>query len=192
MNDKLALEIVNKICKNIFDTENPYNLDEILKKFAFDLNLPKQVFDSTTNEVTWADAVSNNSFITLSNMEKKDTEFGWMLPKKEINSLEELIKIWKTINFTTTERVFDSQNVIKSDTIYRCRNVYHSTDCSDSNNIVFCDSCGVSEFLLASKRSGTCSFCIRTDDSKDCSNSYNVICSNKISNSLKNKKKRTT
>ena len=31
---------------------------------------------------------------------------------------------------------------------------------------------------------GSCNFCIRTDDSKDCSNSYNIICCNKISNSL--------
>ena len=27
-------------------------------------------------------------------------------------------------------------------------------------------------------------FCIRCDDSKNCSNSYNVICSNKVNNSL--------
>ena len=50
--------------------------------------------------------------------------------------------------------------------------------------MIFCDSCGSSEFLLASQRSGSSSFCIRTDDSKDCSNSYNVVCSNKIMNSL--------
>ncbi|MDE5630193.1 MAG: hypothetical protein K2I70_01190, partial [Bacilli bacterium] len=62
--------------------------------------------------------------------------------------------------------------------------VYRSTDCNRCKNIVFCDSCGNSEFLLASQRSGTCSFSIRTDDSKDCSNSYNVICSNKVTNSL--------
>ena len=50
--------------------------------------------------------------------------------------------------------------------------------------MIFCDSCGDSEFLLASQRSSVCNFCIRTDDSTNCSNSYNVICSNKISNSL--------
>ena len=40
------------------------------------------------------------------------------------------------------------------------------------------------EYTLASQRSKSCSFCIRTDDSKNCSNSYNVICSNKVINSL--------
>ena len=184
MNDTKALEIINKIFKNVFEKENNYNLDEILEKFAFDIKLPKQVIDSTTNEITWADSINSGKFITLNNMEKQDQSTGWMLEKREINNLEELIEIWNKINLTTTERVYDSINVSKSDTIYRCENVYRSTDCSDSKNIVFCDSCGASEYLLASQRSGTCNFCIRTDDSKNCSNCYNVICSNKISNSL--------
>lgn len=184
MNDSLALEIINKIFKSVFDEDNKYNLEEILEKFAFDIKLPKKVNDSTTNEETWADSINNGRFITNNNMEKRDEETGWMLPKKEINSLDELIKIWNTINYTTTERVYDSINVSKSDTIYGCENVYRSTDCNSSKNLIYCDSCGNSEFLLASQRSYSCNFCIRTDDSKACSNSYNVICSNKIINSL--------
>lgn len=184
MNDKKALEIVNKIFKSVFDEENKFSLDELLEKFAFDIKLPKEVRDSTTNEVTWADSINSGKFITNENMEKKDRDTGWMLDKREINNLQELIDIWNTINLTTTERVYDSLNVLKSDTIYRCENVYRSTDCSDAKNIIFCDSVGDGEYLLASQRSGTCNFCIRCDDSKDCSNSYNVICSNKVSNSL--------
>lgn len=184
MDDTKALDIVNKIFRNIFDDDNNYTLDVLLEKFAFDVKLPKQVNDSITNEITWADAINSGRFITNKNMEKRDETQGWMLPKKEINNLQELIDIWKTINLTTTERVYDSINVTKSDTIYRCENVYRSTDCRDSKNMIFCDSCGNCEFLLASQRSSVCNFCIRTDDSTNCSNSYNVICSNKISNSL--------
>ena len=184
MNDVKALEIVNKIFKSVFDKDNNYSMETILEKFAFDLKLPKQVNDSTTNEITWADSINSNKFITNKNMEKRDKEKGWMLEKKEINNLQELIDIWNTINLTTTERVYDSINVSKSDTIYRCENVYRSTDCSDSKNLIYCDSCFNSEFLLASSRSSTSSFCIRCDDSKACSNSYNIICSNKIINSL--------
>lgn len=184
MNDNIALEIINKIFSNVFDQNNRYSLDEILEIFAFDVKLPKQVNDSTTNEVTWADSINSGKFITNTNMTKRDSTIGWMLPKKEFNNLQELIEIWNSINLTTTERVYDSINVIKSDTIYRCENVYRCTGCSDSKNIIFCDSCGDSEYILSSQRSGTCNFCIRTDDSKNCSNSYNVICSNKVSNSL--------
>lgn len=183
MKEQEIYKIVNTIFKNIFNQENPYTLKELLEKYAFDIKLPKEVRDSTTNEITWADSINPTHFITLKNMEEKDIKEGWMLPRQNISSLEDIIKAWNQINYTTTERVYDSEQVSESDTIYRCQKVYRSTDCSDSKNIIYCDSCGNSEYLIASQRSGTCSFCIRTDDSKDCSNSYNVICSNKISNS---------
>ena len=184
MNDKDALEMVDKIFYAVFDRKNDCDLETLLSKFAFDVKLPKQVNDSTTNEVTWAISINSNKFITLENMEKRDINVGWMQPKKEITNLQEIIDVWNLINLTTTERVYDSINVAKSDTIYGCQNVYRCCDCNNSKNIIYCDSCGSGEYLLASQRSGSCNFCIRTDDSKNCSNSYNVICSNKISNSL--------
>ncbi|MCI8346386.1 MAG: hypothetical protein HFJ12_00370 [Bacilli bacterium] len=184
MSDEKTLEIVNKIFKNVFGRENHNSLDEILEKFAFDIKLPKKVRDSVTNEITWADSINSGKYITLENMQAKDQKDGWMVEKREVNNLEDLVRIWNSINLTTTERVYDSENVAKSDTIYGCENVYRSTDCRGSKNMIFCDSCGSSEFLLASQRSGSSSFCIRTDDSKDCSNSYNVVCSNKIMNSF--------
>lgn len=184
MNDKKALDIVNKIFKNVFDIQNEYSINEILDKFAFDIKLPIKVNDSTTNEETWADSINSLKFITLENMEKRDITKGWMLEKCEISSLKQLIDIWNSINYTTTERVYDSINVAKSDTIYSSENVYCSTDSSKCKNIVYCDSCHDSEFLLSSQRTITSSFCIRVDDSKNCSNSYNVVCSNKIINSL--------
>ena len=184
MNDEETLKIINRIFLNIFDKDNIYTLDEILEKYAFDIKLPKKVNDSTTNEETWADSIASGKFITNTNMEKKDREEGWMLEKVSITSLEDIINIWNKINLTTTERVYDSINVSKSDTIYRSENVYRSTGCNDCKNIVYTDSCGSSNFLLACQRTINSNFCIRVDDSKDCSNSYNVICSSKISNSL--------
>lgn len=184
MKEEKVLEIVDKIFRNVFSKKMDYSLEQILEKFAFDIKLPKKVRDTTTNEITWADSINSGKFITLNNMEKKDETDGWMVPKKEITNLEELIEAWNDINFTTTERVYESENVKESDTIYRCENVYRSSNCSDCKNIVYCDSCGTSEYLLASQRTGTSTFCIRVDDSKDCSNSYNVICSNKIINSF--------
>lgn len=184
MNNELALKIVESIFNSIFDQEIKISLISLLEKYAFDIKLPKQVKDSTTNEITWADSINSKRFITNKNMEKRDKEVGWMLPKKEVTNLEELISIWNTVNLTTAERVYDSLNVSKSDTIYRCENIYRSTGCSDSKNLIYCDSCAASEFLIASQKSGNCNFCIRCDDSKNCSNSYNVICSNKVINSF--------
>lgn len=185
MNESYALEIINKIFVNVFEKNNTFSLDEILNKFAYDIDIPRKVTDYLTKETTWTDSIDiNKKFITNKNMQEKDIREGWMQEKREITNLEDLINIWQEINLTTTERVYDSVNVTKSDTIYRCENVYQSSDCSDSKNIIYCESCGKSNYLLASKRSGTCSLSIRIDDSKECSNSYNVICSNKISNSI--------
>lgn len=184
MNDKETLEVINKIFNNIFEKDNKLSLEEILNKFAFDINLPKKVYDTKTGEETYADSITSGKFITLNNMEEIDSKTGWMLDKKDINSLEDIINIWNTINLTTTERVYDSINVSKSDTIYRCSNVYHCSDSSDSKNIIYCDSVGNSDYLLASQRTSSSNFCIRCDDSVNCSNSYSVICSNKVINSL--------
>lgn len=184
MNNKEALEKANKIFVNIFGKKNPFSLDEILSKFAFDIKLPQKVYDSMTSKETWAESVNPSKFITQSNMELYDKQHGWMQKKKKIDSLEDVLKYWKKINFTTTERIYDSDNVSKSDTIYKSENVYRSLDCRECKNILFSDGCASSEFLIGCQRTGGSNFCIRVDDSGDCINSYNVICSSKISNSF--------
>lgn len=184
MNDEKALEIINRIFVSVFNQTNKYSLEEILQKFAFDVKLPKQVVDSTTNEVTWADSINSGRYITLKNMETRDKTTGWMMEKRPISNLQELVDIWNSVNLTTTERVNDSIDVVKSDTIYGCEKIYRCSDTRNSKNMVFCDSCADSEYVLASQRSSSCNFCIRTDDSVKCSNSYNVIWSNKVINSF--------
>lgn len=184
MKDKETLEKVNLIFKNIFNRKNPYSLEEILSKFAFDIKLPQKVLDSLISKETWAESINPTKFITQDNMELYEKQHGWIMKKREVTSLEDILKLWKKINFTTTERVYDSENVSKSDTIYRSENIYRSLDCRECKNVIFSDGCGSSEYLLACQRTGYSNFCIRVDDSGDCLNSYNVICSSKISNSF--------
>lgn len=138
MKDKDALNVINKIFNAVFEKDNPYTLTEILEIFAFDMNLPKEVRDSITGETTWADSINGGKFIKNDNLSKKD---DWMIERKNINSLKDIINTWEKINYRTTERVYDSINVSKSDTIYRCENVYRSTDTSDSKNMIYTDSC---------------------------------------------------
>lgn len=184
MNNKETLEKINKIFINIFNKNNHFTLDEILSKFAFDIKLPQKVFDSMTNIETWAESINPNKFITQKNMELFDIQHGWLQKKKEINSLKDVLKYWKKINYTTTERIYDSENVHKSDTIYKSENIYRSLDCRECKNTIYCDGCANSEFIMGCQRTSGSSFCIRVDDSDECINSYNVICSFKISNSI--------
>lgn len=184
MNDKEASQVVKNIFNQVFNKEIKYTLEQIREKFAFDVKLPVEVKDSITGESTWTEMPNSKKFITNNNMEKYDATRGWMIQKRKIENLSDIIKAWEKVNFTTTERVYDSMNVSKSDTIYSCTNIYRSTDCRSSKNIIFSDGIGSSENVIASQRSSNLVNCIRVDDSGTCSNSYNVICSAKITNSI--------
>lgn len=181
MDEKKALEIINQTFMGIFGKTCPWSLEQFLEKFAFDIKLPVKVYDATTGEETWAESMNSARFITIKNEQARES---WMLPKRKIESVDDIIEIWRETNYTTTERNFGSVNVGQSDTVYESENVWRSADCNRCKNIVFCDSCHASEYLVASQRSGASSYCLRTDDSANCSNSYNVICSGKISNSF--------
>lgn len=184
MDNKQAMQTANKVFMSIFGQKNSYDLAEILTEFAFDIKLPQKVIDSTTGEETWATSINPTKFITQKNMEIFNHGNGWMLKKRPVGSLEEILKLWKKINYTTTERIYDSINISQSDTIYGCENLLRCNDCKSCKNSIYLDGCSNSEFMIASQRTVTSSFCLRVDDSANCSNSYNVICSAKISNSF--------
>lgn len=184
MNKEESLKVVSKIFYNVFQRENPFTLDKIEEKFAFDVKLPKKVKDSLTGEDTWSEMENSEKFIKQGNMEKYDETRGWIIKRREISTLEDIINIWKKINYTTTERYYDSLNVSESDTIYNCENIYRSTDCRKCKNTIFSDGCADCENIIASQRTANSNNCIRVDDSGNCANSYNVICSAKIVNSI--------
>lgn len=181
MNDEIAIAVVQKIMISIFGNYKGNSLEEILNQYAFDIKLPEQVIDSTTGEITWAASTNPNKYITETNMEKKDMTEGWM-QKGEITNFDDVMKMWDKINYRTTERVYNSIEVVKSDTIYGCEKIYRSLDSRNSKNLIFCDGVGDSEYVLASERSVNCRFCIRVADSANCTNSYAVACSNTVSN----------
>ena len=68
MNDSYALDIINKIFTNVFEKSNKFNLEEILNKFAYDVDITKKVNNYITNEETWTDSVNGKKYITNKNM----------------------------------------------------------------------------------------------------------------------------
>ena len=180
MDNNKALSIIDNIFLKVFNRNNNYSLNEIKKKFAYDIDLPKKVIDNITKEETYTDFNNGKTFINENNIKDK-----CMMRKKEnINSFEDILSIWNKINFITTERINDSTNVIKSDTINGCNNVYMCTSCSNSDNIVYCDCVNNCNFVLASKGIDNCNYCIRSYDSSNSSNSFSITWSNKIVNSM--------
>ncbi len=184
MNEQQAKEIVDRVIGQIFGFQNPLTLDQVQQKFAFDVRLPQQVFDSETNEPTWAASTNPTKFITLKNSWEKP-EGSWIQPTQPLNSIEDVVNAWNRVNATTTEREIDSVNVAQSDSVYFSENVFRSTDISHSKNIVFSD--GIQngcEYIVAGQRSQASTFCLRLEDSNSCSNSFGVAWSNNITNSF--------
>ncbi len=182
--DKQSIrDTISKIFNSVFEKNVSLEIDEVFNKFAFDINLPVKVKDSLTGEETWSIIENADKYIKQSNMEHCSNTRGWMFPKKDLKSLEEVIQVWEKSNFITTERLYNSTDCIRCDTIYSSNNIYHSVDLTKCSNSFFCDGCRNSELMIASQRTSDSINCIRVDDSSSCSNSYNVICSGKIANS---------
>ncbi len=175
-----ALTLANKIFQAVFDCENPYTLAELKEKFAFDLTLPVAVKDFETGELTYTAAPNADKFITCQNAEARE----WLRPRRTVAGLQEVLDDWTQLNTMVTERVYHSTNVHASDPIYDSVNVYGSTNCGRGKNLIYCDNSYNCDSCIACLNSGELNYCIRVNDSSACTNSYGVICSGKITNSL--------
>ena len=183
MDSQVAKAIVDKVIGQVFGYNNPLSLEQVLAKFAFDIKLPQKVYDSTTNEPTWATSANPVKFVSFENSIKLPPEY-WEKPTRPINSIEDLLGFWAETNVMASERYLDSINVAESDDVRHSENVYRSQNIEGSKNIVFVDGARDAEFLVASQRSQASNFCIRLEDSGECSNSFNVQWSTKITNSM--------
>ncbi|MFZ1249830.1 MAG: hypothetical protein WAR37_00035 [Candidatus Microsaccharimonas sp.] len=179
-----AKQLLDKIVGSVFGYQNPFTLDEAMQKFAFDLRLPQQVQDYKTGQPTWASSLNPSKFIAYDNVKAGAEEYDWMIPKRDLNSVEDVIVAWAETNATTGERVRESVNVSQSDGVDTSENVFRSMDIHRSKNVLFSEGGVNLEYVVASSRSIDSSFCIRVEDSRLCSNSFNVIWSAKVTNSL--------
>lgn len=184
MNSQQAKEILDRVVGSVFGYQNPLSLEQAMQKFAFDLRLPQQVYDAKTNEPTWASSLNPSAFVTVETARKLSAETDNMQPKTALNSVEDIVTAWSRVNYTTAERYIDSINVSESDLIYNSENIYRSVDLRNSKNVIFTESGNDLEYVVAGSRSTTSTYCIRVEDSQLCSNSFNVIWSSKVTNSL--------
>src|SRR5437660_3527840 len=99
MNPRTAQSILDKIIGQVFGYKNPLSLEQFMQKYAFDIRLPQQVFDSTTNEPTWTQAMNPARFITIKNAWDRE---DWEKPKREIKGIEDILTAWNDINYTAT------------------------------------------------------------------------------------------
>ena len=182
MNPAKAQRILDMVIGHVFGYKNTLSLDQFMQKYAFDIKLPQQVYDATTQEPTWTQSVNPTKFITVKNAWKRD---DWeKLPPRAFSSIDDVLSAWNDVNYTATERELDSVDVAESDNIYTSENIYRSQDIHGSKNILFSDGIINSEYIAAGQRSHSATYCIRIEDSKESSNSFSVIWSKSIVNSF--------
>jgi hypothetical protein len=184
MNDKTAQAILDKVMGQVTGYQNPFSLEQFRQKYAFDVELPVQVNDSSTGEATWSQSINAGKFMTLKNARSKANVDDWLLPKQELSSIDDILRVWNQINYITTERQVDSINVAESDNIYSSENVFRTQDVIRCKNVLFCDGLMDCEYVVASQRSRNSSYSARLEDSKDCSGSFSVSWSGRIVNSF--------
>ena len=167
MNADIAKQILDKIVGQSFGYQNPWTLEQFAQKYAFDVRLPSQVYDSTTNEPTWASSPNPTKFITLTNSRKRSEIDDLCFP----NGRSILSKIfWLPGTKPTIPQQnarLRSINFAESDLVYNsAQNVYRTVESVRSKNVLFSESAIDSEFVAALQRSINCSFVIRVEDSQ--------------------------
>ena len=73
MNADEAKKMLDKIVGQVFGYQNTLSLDQFMQKFAFDVRLPQQVYDSTDGSPTWASSTSPTKFITQEHARTNET-----------------------------------------------------------------------------------------------------------------------
>ncbi len=182
MSDEAAKQIIDTIIGQIFGFQNPYTLEQFAAKFAFDIRQTVEVFDYQTGESTWAQNNKSNKYVKFANLITGEGDS--MIPKEEIQSIDDIVRVWQNTNITAAERYLDSSDIAKSDAIYGSRNIYRCIDIHNSKNVLFSESSNNNEFSAAIQRSNNCVYSLRIDDSGPVSKSFQVSWSKNISNSF--------
>lgn len=178
-----AKDMLDKIVGAVFGYQNPLSLEQAMQRFAFDLPLPQQVYDSVTGKPTWANSVNPSRFVNMEKMREMNQDTEWMIQKRPLDSVDDILAAWSETNYTTTDRQMESINVAESDSIMHSENIFRSACIRKSKNVLFSVDNDSLEYVVAGYRSQTSTFSIRVEDSQLVSNSFNVIWSAKVANS---------
>lgn len=184
MNEAHAKTILDETVGQIFGYQNPLNLDQAMTRFAFDVRLPQQVFDSISGEPTWVAALGQGRYMTMDEVRRRLHSTDELRPHRDLQSIDQVLGVWDEINYASSERQIASTNVAECDGVYHSDMVYRSIDVRKSKNILFSDGVDDCDHVVAGQTSKKCAYSIRVEDSKNITASFNVVWSNKIKNSF--------
>lgn len=184
MNNRKVKEISDYIFKDIFNKENTYSLIELKKKFAFDVPMADKVKCALSGEDTWSFSAESDKIASQKAIAEIFKKNEWVKKRKLLNSIEDVLRAWKEINYITGEKYISSKEVSESDGIYNSVFVHQSVAVFDSKNIIFSYKIFDSNYMLACRDNSSCTLGIRVKESIYCSSCFEVSWSNKVSRSM--------
>ena len=184
MNNQKAKEISDYIFQDVFNRENAYSLIELKKKFAFDIPMANKVKCALSGENTWSFSAESEIVASQKAVADRFKKDEWIRKRQPLNSIADVLKSWREINYITGEKYISSKEVAESDGIYNSIAVYGSVSIFDSKNIIFSYKIFDSNYLLASRDDSSCTLGLRVKESIYCSSCFEVSWSNKVSKSM--------
>jgi hypothetical protein len=184
MDTKEAKKIVDYVFNDVFGVENPLSLEETRDVLAYDIPLPEKVKSMTGNDYTWGIFDKNEKIMSFAENLEQSGKTDFMLPKKKLSSVSDILKEWEKLDYHVGGRYLDSKEVLESDGIYESSSIYRSSLQFGCQNMAYCYMNNNSKYLIASRDNSASVSGIRFNQNKYCSSGYDVIWSSKVSKSM--------
>jgi hypothetical protein len=184
MDTNKAKQISDYIFKDIFGILNSYSLDTLKQKFAIDIPAAAKVKCALTGSDTWSFSSEGNRVASQQGIAERFKKDEWMRKKRRIDSIKDVLKAWKEIQYITGEKYISSKEISESDGVYNSNSVYHSISIFDSKNIIFCYKIFDSNYMLASRDNSSCTLGLRMKECLYCSSCFEASWSHKASKSM--------
>ncbi len=175
MDEKEAKKIVDFVFKDVFGRPNPFSLEEIKRRFAYDLELPHRVKDTVSGDYTWMTGNREGRVMSTDIIVQQSKKDIWMRPKEKIRDIDDIWSYWDGIAYFAAEKMLDSIDTAECDDIYRSSSVFHSSKVHDSQKIVFSENVRQCKLLVAGHYSDTSTSAIRISNCEHFTSGFSSV-----------------
>ncbi len=181
MDEKRAKEIVDYTFKDIFGRVNPFTLDQIREKFAFDIPLPFKVKDTVTGKDAWIVKSIGKKVRVWEEWGALESKGDGMVQKEKIRDIDDLLEKFDNIFYNVADKAWEAKDYAATDNIYLANDIYYSYKVIRSQSSAFSAEILDSKYLVACYYTDSSTAAIRAMDSSFCTSSFGISWSGKIS-----------
>ncbi len=181
MDEKAAKKIVDYTFKDVFGRDNPFTLEQIKEKFAFDILLPVKAKDTFTGKDAWIMKKIGNKVKVWEEWGKTPPGGDPTMPKEKIKDMDDLLGHFNNIFYTIADKAWEAKDYSETDNIYLASEIYHCSKVIRTQKAAFSAEINDSKYGVACYYIYNCTSVIRAFDSSYCTACFNVAWSEKSS-----------